>query len=178
MKPVVTSSDIAYENPWFRVRHDELIWANGKPGDYYVVEFRGGVCLVCIRGQEILTIQQYRHAIREVSLELPAGRINPQEAPEETATRELQEETGHTARSQKHLGTLWSLNGATRMALQVYYMEVEDTPPLAQKLDDAETGLKVTWMPITEWRQAIREGRINDAESIAAWTLYTERVAS
>lgn len=177
MKPTVISSEIAHTNPWYSVRHDELIWANGKPGHYYVAEFPGAVCLVCVRDAHILTIEQYRHPIGRTSRELPTGRLNPRETPEEAAQRELLEETGFHASRQTFLGKLWMLNGAAYMPLHVYLMEATGEAG-KQTLDDAETGLVASWMTFSEWRHAIRTGTVHDGESIAAWCLYTEWLAS
>jgi hypothetical protein len=47
-----------------------------------------------------------------------------------------------------------------------------------QDLDQQEDGLTAKWMPIQEWRAAIASGAVSDCESMAAWALYCETLAS
>jgi len=53
---------------------------------------------------DMLLVRQYRHAVGDWLLEIPAGRLDPGESPLEAARRELEEETGYRARSWKDLG--------------------------------------------------------------------------
>ncbi len=177
MKSTTISSTVVHENPFYRVVRDEYRRPNGKIATYYVTEFPGAAMIICIRNQEIMTVTQYRYPIDATVLELPVGRIETGEEPSATAKRELREETGIECKQITSLGKLWSLNGATNTPLYVYLVEPSNESG-TQELDPQEDGLTAKWIPIKEWKAAIASGAVNDCESIAAWCLYTETLAS
>lgn len=93
------SSRVVYDNPWIRVREDQVLRPDGSPGIYGVVHFKNravGVLPVEDDGS-IWLVGQYRYPLQAYSWEIPEGGCPDQEAPEQTARRELREETGLTA---------------------------------------------------------------------------------
>ena len=90
------SSRPVYENPWIAVREDQVLRPDGLPGIYGVVHFKNravGVLPVDERGG-VWLVGQYRYPLHAYSWEIPEGGCPESEAPEETAQRELREETG------------------------------------------------------------------------------------
>ena len=88
-----------YENGWIAVREDQVIRPDGQPGIYGVVHFKNaavGVLPVDDQGR-IWLVGQYRYPLDLYSWEIPEGGGPAGEPPEETARRELREETGLTA---------------------------------------------------------------------------------
>jgi ADP-ribose pyrophosphatase len=177
MKSTTISSTVVHENPFYRVVRDEYTRPNGQIATHYVTEFPGAALIICIRDQEILTVTQYRYPVDATVLELPVGRIEAGEETAEAAKRELKEETGYGCKQITYLGKLWSLNGATNTPLYVYLVEPSNDVG-EQDLDQQEDGLTAKWMPIQEWRAAIASGAVSDCESMAAWALYCETLAS
>lgn len=103
-----TSSRPIYENPWFRVREDQVIRPDGSHGIYGVVELPeyAGIVAVDERGQVAL-VRQWRYLYNEPSLEVPAGNAAPGDAnPVDVARRELLEETGLIAEAWTSLGQI------------------------------------------------------------------------
>lgn len=95
------SSRAIYENPWIAVREDQVLRPDGAPGIYGVVHFKHraiGVLPVDERGR-IWLVGQYRYPTGHYSWEIPEGGGREDESNEETARRELREETGLTAGS-------------------------------------------------------------------------------
>jgi 8-oxo-dGTP pyrophosphatase MutT (NUDIX family) len=93
------SSRVYYENPWIRVREDQVLRPDGLPGIYGVVEFKNravGVVPVEDDGS-VWLVGQYRYPLQAYSWEIPEGGCPDSESPEATALRELREETGLTA---------------------------------------------------------------------------------
>ena len=93
------SSRLVYENPWIRVREDQVLRPDGQPGIYGVVEFKNravGVLPVDDEGC-IWLVGQYRYPLNSYSWEVPEGGSPQFETPEETVRRELEEETGLSA---------------------------------------------------------------------------------
>src|SRR5215213_8892259 len=98
---------VVYENPWIVVREDRILRPDGQPGIYGVVHFKNtavGVLPVDERGR-VWLVGQYRYPLGEYSWEIPEGGGPESEAPEETARRELREETGLTAGRLERIAT-------------------------------------------------------------------------
>src|SRR4051794_4699262 len=88
-----------YENPWIAVREDQILRPDGQPGIYGVVHFKNravGVLPVDDQGW-IWLVGQYRYTLGRYSWEIPEGGGSGDEPVEETARRELREETGLSA---------------------------------------------------------------------------------
>ncbi|XP_015903582.1 ADP-sugar pyrophosphatase isoform X2 [Parasteatoda tepidariorum] len=74
----------------------------------------------------LILVKQYRPALKQYTLEFPAGIVNPSEKPEETAIRELKEETGYICSSVKHVSRLTALDpGLTNSTMKVVTLEVD-----------------------------------------------------
>ena len=89
------SSRMVYENPWIRVREDQVVRPDGLPGIYGVVEFKNravGVLPVEDDGS-VWLVGQYRYPLHAYSWEVPEGGGPESELPEATARRELRRDT-------------------------------------------------------------------------------------
>ena len=94
------NSRLVYENPWIRVREDQVLQPDGQPGIYGVVEFKNRAVGVLPIDDEgcIWLVGQHRYPLGSYSWEIPEGGSPQSEPPEETARRELKEETGLVGR--------------------------------------------------------------------------------
>jgi len=98
-------SRIVYENPWIKVREDNIIHPSGKKGIYGVVEIPSGVFTIALNNkEEILLIRQTHYPTGLTSWELPGGGLKPHNTIEEQAKEELFEEANATVRSYTYLG--------------------------------------------------------------------------
>ena len=80
----------------------------GKAHDFYVLESGSWVNVIPLTpAQEVVLIRQHRHGIREVTLEIPGGIVEPGDSPQEAARRELREETGLAVGRAEPLGIYW-----------------------------------------------------------------------
>lgn len=97
---------VVYDNPWIRVREDDVIRPDGAPGIYGVVHYKNraiGVLPIDDEGYTWL-VGQYRYPLDSYSWEIPEGGGAEGEDPLEAAKRELREETGLEARTWRTLG--------------------------------------------------------------------------
>ena len=100
-------SQIAFHERYIRVLKDELESPRGERTDYVYLEdeIPGTVCVVAITEDgRIPLVQQYRYPVQSLMYNLPGGVIDPGETPEAAAKRELQEETGYTAKEWIYAG--------------------------------------------------------------------------
>jgi ADP-ribose pyrophosphatase len=103
------SSTYSFRDRWLTLRSDTVLLPGGEMlSPYHVVESPDWVNAIAITDDgHIVLVEQYRHAVQQTMLELPAGHVDPGEAPEVAVKRELLEETGHEAAQWHELGALF-----------------------------------------------------------------------
>jgi ADP-ribose pyrophosphatase len=127
------------------------------------------VVLPLLDNDRVLLIKNYRYAVGESLLELPAGTLERGEEPINCAGRELIEETGYTARRIKPLGSFFSSPGI--LSERMYAFAAYDLRPGEASPEEGED---IELRP-TPWEDAldmIRSGAIRDAKTIAAMLMY------
>ncbi len=156
-----------YENPWIRVREDQVLRPDGRPGIYGVVEFKNravGVLPVDDEGR-VWLVGQYRYPLGIYSWEIPEGGCPESETPEATALRELREETGLVAARLELVATA-HLSNAVSDEVAYIYRGTE----LSQGPDEPE-GCERIQVRRVEWDEAwqmLRRGEITDSMSVIA----------
>ena len=127
--------------------HSERVdFPNGGHTYFDIVKHPGGAVIAAINDQnEICLLEQWRHAIGKTIWEVPAGCLEPNEPPLESAQRELEEEAGVTARHWKNLGYICSSPGFSNELL--YLFEARGISKGNLKLDEAEQ-LEAHWVPL------------------------------
>lgn len=131
-----------------------------------VVRHPGAVAVVPFtKDRDVVLIRQFREAVGETVLEIPAGIRDVQgEDPAETARRELSEETGYRASSVRPLGRILSSPGFTDEAVDLY---VADAEPAGRP----ESGVEVVAMSFEEALAGVASGTITDAKTVAGLLL-------
>ena len=98
LKESTISTTVVYKGDFLDVRQDEVLLPNGETGTREWINHPGAVVIVPILPNgEIALIRQFRYAAGSEFIELPAGKLNAGEDPEECALRELEEEIGYRA---------------------------------------------------------------------------------
>jgi len=163
-----TSSRVVYENPWIRVREDEVLRPDGDAGIYGVVEVRHvAVFVVAVTDDdEVVLVAVDRYTTGDpASLEIPAGGSDGEE-PLVAAQRELREETGLVAAQWREIGRMNALVGVSD-AREVVYLAHGLTYAGGEELA-ADGIVGVHRVPISDLPERIARGDIADASSLAA----------
>lgn len=157
------SSELVYEGPVFKVRKHKVNTIRGE-SVRDVVEHSGGAVMIAITDEgKILMEKQFRKPLEKVILELPAGKIDPQEDPFNTAVRELAEETGYRASEVKHLTSYTPTCGYSSEVLHVYLMR--GLTPGETHLDPTEC-VDVLEYDVEELLEMILNKEITDGKTI------------
>ena len=117
-------------------------------------------------GGDILCVSQYRHSVREVLLEFPAGTLEQGEEPAVCAQRELREEIGYGARELISLGTIYPAPGFCSELQHLFFARGLFE---ASAQCDEDEDITVVRIGIDEFELAVREGSMQDAKSIALY---------
>jgi ADP-ribose pyrophosphatase len=139
---------------------------DGTLAEREVVQHRGAVALVPMVCDDcVCLVRNHRHALDKTLLEVPAGTIDPGEAPEATAARELQEETGYKAGQIELVGQWWVAPGWATERMFLFRCTDLEPGPTAHTADERIEAVLTSWH---EALQMIDDGRIEDGKSIAA----------
>ncbi|HEY5358611.1 MAG TPA: NUDIX hydrolase [Streptosporangiaceae bacterium] len=165
----IVASQQMYDGAIIKVRVDTVVLPDGSQVKREVVEHVGSVAIVAIDEQQrVLLIRQYRHPAGQYLWELPAGlRDQPGELPQETARRELAEETGLAAATWSTLVDLRPSPGISTEAGRVYQasgLRRGDRPGGAQ---GEERDLQSRWVPLQEALSEVLAGRITNGLAVA-----------
>lgn len=157
------SSKRIYEGKIINVRLDRVHLPDGKEGCREVVELGGAVAIVPLQGDEVFFVKQYRTPVEKILLEIPAGRLEPGEKPEECAQRELAEEIGFGPSRLQQLAFFYSSPGFSNETLYLYLAQGLVYQPAPK---DAGEFLQVESMPFSEALAKISRGEIEDGKTI------------
>lgn len=166
----VRSSRVVYENPWLRLREDEVIRPDGRPGIYGVVEFPGSVTVLAVgRDGQVPLVTQWRYPVRRDSVELPTGAIDAGDtSPLDAARRELWEETGRRSDRWYAMGSVDNSNGVTTDTTYLFLaLDAERDESWRPSQEDAST-LTHSTIGLADLRTAALDGTITAGPSVAA----------
>jgi ADP-ribose pyrophosphatase len=129
------------------------------------IDHPGAVAILPIQDGRALVARQYRLALDQTILELPAGTRDPAEDWLACARRELREETGYRAEQWTSLGQIWPAPGVSNEVMAVYLAQELVPDPLPA---DADEEIAVEWRPLSELIAMALDGRLQDAKSVIA----------
>ena len=153
------------------IRRDTVIGADGDEHVREVVAHRGGVAIVPLTDDgKVILIRQYRHAVGEVLLEIPAGTLDALEHggvedPETAAPRELAEEIGHTAGRWHKFGVFYTTPGFTSEAMHLYL--ARDLRPIEGYAGpEPDEDLEIEKMPVDDALRLAETGQVRDGKTL------------
>jgi ADP-ribose pyrophosphatase len=161
-----------FNNEWLRAKK---VTVHTEDYDYerIMIDHPGAVAVIPIDEEgNLILVQQYRSAIQELTLELPAGRIDGGLCLADEAQRELQEEIGYKAGQLTPFGFLYSAPGFTNE--KVFLFIGKDLTPSQLEPDLSEV-IDVVKIPFTKAVQMIDEGIITDSKTIIGILRYLKK---
>ncbi|MCR5066567.1 MAG: NUDIX hydrolase [Erysipelotrichaceae bacterium] len=169
----ILKEEVIYEGRVCRLTHDTVTFDDNTIGYRDVLHLNGAVGILAFRDEDhIMLVQQYRHAVEQTILELPAGMLEKGEDPAEAAGRELQEETGYKAGKLTFLTSFFTSPGVVKETIYLYL--ATDLTFVGQHLDSDEY-LSVKTFSTEEIEQMIADNKLNDGKSVLAYLLWKER---
>lgn len=171
-KWVINKEDTEYKVRIFEILKRNMTMPDkNKSGDFYIIDAPTWINVIPITKKgTIILVEQYRHGIHEVTLEIPGGVVDPGETPLETAKRELLEETGFSSTKWKKIGRV-----STNPAIMTNYCETwlaEDCELTSHLNPDEFEELNVVEMPVDTLLNLINRGEVHHALIVAAIGLW------
>ncbi len=147
-------------------RIDEVRLPNGKRASREYLDHPGAVAVLAFPSPgKILMVKQFRHPVREVTWEIPAGKLAKGENPLACVKRELEEETGFKAGRIKRLISFWPTAAFANEVIHIY-IATKLTKGVFNPDEDEFLGCEV-W-PVAKALRAIRSGKIKDSKTLIA----------
>jgi ADP-ribose pyrophosphatase len=166
----MSQPEVLFVGSRFRVARLCQTMPDGTEHFREVVQHPGAVVILPILDdQRICFIENYRVAVGQTLLELPAGTLEPGEDPAEAARRELAEETGYRAGRIEHLLSFWMSPGILDERMHLYLADDLQPGPTALDAGEDIRPRPATW---PEALEMVRRGEIQDSKTLNGLLYY------
>lgn len=169
------SGEEVYAGGFLHVHRDVVRLPDGSQTAREYIRHPGAVGIVALPGDgNVLLVRQHRYPHRRDFIEIPAGKLEPDEPALETGKRELLEETGYIAAKWTKLGVIHNAIAYSNEAIELWL--ATDLTLREQALDHGEF-LEVLMVPLAEAAAMTRDGRITDVKTVVGlgWAEVTLR---
>lgn len=165
LREKIIRQERVFDGEVIQVDHDTVELPDGGQSKREIVYHNGAVCLIAVHEGVMYFVRQYRIAPDEFLLEIPAGKIEKGDVPEETAKRELEEEVGAVSEKLSLIHEFYVSPGFSNEF--VYLYEAEDMEMKKQMLDPDEF-LDIVEIPLQNLREILADGSVRDSKTIIA----------
>ncbi|MCD6426672.1 MAG: NUDIX hydrolase [Caldisericaceae bacterium] len=150
------------------VKHDD-----GTVWERETASYNGNAAaIVAVDGNEVVLIKQFRPSVEETLLEIPAGRIDDGETPEQAASRELEEETGLKPLNLRKLVEFYPTPGFVDEKIYLFYADKFEKGSV--HLDEGEV-LRIFRLPVNEVEEYLFSNKIKDGKTLIGLLLWKVR---
>ena len=166
MKEKYHKTQFEYKGKAVSFTSHEIILPNGKNATREFLVHPGATAVLpFINKDTVVLVKQYRYPVKEVTLEVPAGKIDSRETPYSCVKRELKEETGFSAKKIIKLNTFWPTPAFADEVLHIYAAFDLTKDKASPDEDEFISYQTVPFKKLLEW---IRLGKIKDSKTIIA----------
>ncbi len=173
LREIELASELVYEGIFLKLRRDRARMPDGSErGREYVVHPGAAAMVPLMPDDRILVERQFRYPLRDVFVEIPAGKLDPGETAIDTARRELVEETGYRARQWAPLTRIHPAIGFADEVIEIFLCR--DLVEVGRQLDHGEF-LDLDFVTLGWLVDELRAGRLTDVKTQIA-VLWLERI--
>jgi ADP-ribose pyrophosphatase len=144
LREVLIKQEVMFQGRMIRLDRDTVRLPNGAETTREVVRHPGAVAVVALKDDNILLVRQYRYPINQITLEIPAGKLDKGEAPLVCAERELREETGYSGKL-TFVGKFYSTPGFSDEIMHLFVATELVWNPLAADDDEFLSVVAIPW---------------------------------
>ena len=164
LREQVVGEEVAFRGRIIDVDRLQVVLPDGRAAERDVVRHPGAVAIVALTDDgRICLVRQYRTALGRVTVEIPAGKLDPGEDPLDCAQRELQEETGMQAERIAFLTTIATGVGFCDELIHIY---MATGLHFAESSPDADEFINVDLVELSELIDAVLDGKVEDAKTV------------
>lgn len=147
----------------------DKFWLEGKVVDKEIVRHQNSVGIVAVKGSSVILVTQYRHAVNNVLLEIPAGKIEKDETPRDAAVREMAEEIGYAGTLRPLLKCYLAPGYSTEL---MYVFVATNLREIRRGILDDDENIRIRKVSLSATIKKCLNGKIVDAKTIAALLAY------
>ncbi|MEJ7540724.1 NUDIX hydrolase [Staphylococcus intermedius] len=161
------SKESIYKGKIIEVEKHKVSLPNNETAYREVVKHNGAVAICALTpNQEVILVKQYRKALEQELLEIPAGKLEPGEDRESAAMRELEEETGYKAEKLTLIGEVYGTPGFSNEKISVYFA---DTLVEGEVNLDEDEFVEKVFYSLDDVKKAVEDRTIEDAKTLIAF---------
>ncbi len=168
--------DIVHRGRKIEVAVDRSLSSDGRTVLRDIVIHPGAVAILpLVDADHVCLLRNHRFILDEVLWEIPAGTLEPGEAPEAAAVRELAEETGYQARNWRKLLAFYPSPGILSERTHLFVAEELTKGAMRPEIDEQLEPHIVPWTQAIDWT---RDGTIRDAKTLVALLWWQQQLTS
>ncbi|HBN45876.1 MAG TPA: NUDIX hydrolase [Candidatus Marinimicrobia bacterium] len=173
LKETQLSTEQIYKGSLLDVRRDEVSLPNGKTSAREWIKHPGAACIIpVLPDSKIALIKQYRYPVQAEMIELPAGKLDPGEDPEQCANRELEEEIGYSAGK---LTFICNIHPAIGFASEKMWIYLAEELTATKENTDHDEFVELIPTGLEDAVQMVWAGKITDVKTIIG-ILWAEQI--